>query len=92
MAEHSAGAPSEVIAEALRQQDNQSQAELEKYGPRLNTVTSMVCPECHRMQRMTVHPEHRVYQLCKHAFPLPPIGITNPRRKRTAAEPKGATK
>jgi hypothetical protein len=77
MAEHSADVPSEAVEEALRQQDRQSAGELEKYGPRMNTVPSMRCPTCNRQQRMTVHLEHRLYQLCKHAFPLPPIGITS---------------
>lgn len=73
MAEHSADGPSEVVQEALRQERAQSENERVKYGERLNTVVSMPCPTCNRTQRMTVHPGHRVYQLCGHAFRLPPL-------------------
>lgn len=81
-AKHSADAPSEIVQQAQRQQDRQSAAEREKYGERLNTVNPAVCPDCGRTQRMTVHPGHRLYQLCKHAFPLPPLPAQTPHSSR----------
>lgn len=62
------------------------------YGEVLNTVRGQRCPDCRAHSAMTIHPEHRVYAGCGHSFPLPPIGITNPRRKRTSAKPKGVIK
>lgn len=62
------------------------------YGEVLNTVQGVRCPKCGRPASMTVHLEDRVYHPCGHHYELPPIGITNPRRKRTDAESKGAAK
>lgn len=83
-----------VLAAAVQQNVKQSAAERKKYGERLNTVTSMVCPTCHHTQRMTVHPGHRVYQLCGHAFELPPLPVdrTYAARRRSGTKPKGAAR
>lgn len=86
--------PSAALDTALHQQGEQSQNDREKFGVLLNTVTSAVCPSCGRQQRMTVHPACRVYQLCKHSFPLPPLPVdrTYEARRRSGAKPKGAAR
>lgn len=73
MAEHAADSPSEIVDTAQQKSREREDALHAKYGEILNTVASMECPDCKRTQRMTVHPGHRVYQLCGHARELPPL-------------------
>lgn len=83
--------PLEALVAALHRSGERERAVDEKYGKRLNTVRGTRCRECGADASMTVHPEHAVYHPCGCSFPLPPIGITDPRRKRTV-KAKGAAK
>lgn len=86
--------PTDAMVAATEQAERQSAAEREKYGERLNTVVGQPCPTCGRRQRMTVHPGHRLYQLCKHAFELPPLPqqrLFSDRRRSGKPKGKGAS-
>lgn len=47
-------------------------------GPVLNIVERRTCPTCNTPGAMHVHPTHRVYRPCGHAFRLPPLPSNGP--------------